>query len=73
MLKKLLYFFKMTVMNLLFVWLRLIIQGQFHLAQKIELDDRNMDTGGIAYDTNSNQTCAAWGNTQDTQGEAHVP
>ncbi len=44
--------------------------GSISFSSKIELDDRNMDTGGIAYDTNSNQTCAAWGNTQDTQGEA---
>ena len=44
--------------------------GSISFSSKIELDDRNMDQGGIAYDTNSNQTCAAWGNTQDTQGEA---
>ena len=29
-----------------------------------------MDQNAIAYDTNSNQTCLAWGNSQDTQGEA---
>ena len=44
--------------------------GSISFSSKIELDDRNMNTGAIAYDTNSNQTFAAWSNTQDSQGEA---
>ncbi len=44
--------------------------GSISFSSKIELDDRNMNTGDIAYDTNSNQTFAAWSNTQDSQGEA---
>ena len=44
--------------------------GSISFSSKVELDDRNMDQNAIAYDTNSNQTCLAWGNSQDTQGEA---